>query len=201
MTQSNPHATTATLQSTYTRKKTWGMPTIITSAIAVACVATYFIIFAANTVSTDNAYVGAETAQITSMVSGQVAEVLVKDTQQVKKGDVLVRLDERDAKIQLAQAQAELAKAQRQYKQSQANSSSLNSQVVVRNDEITSAQAQVTKAQADFDKANLESDFQSCRNGIRNKLNIEHGDYQTSVHAAESDVIRMLSVLEALLWH
>jgi membrane fusion protein (multidrug efflux system) len=74
----------------------------------------------------------------------------------VKKGDVLVRLDERDAKIQLAQAQAELAKAQRQYKQSQANSSSLNSQVVVRNDEITSAQAQVTKAQADFDKANLE---------------------------------------------
>ena len=90
------------------------------------------------------------------MVSGQVAEVLVKDTQLVKRGDVLVRVDDRDAKIQLAQAQAELAKAQRQYKQSQANSSSLNSQVVVRNDEITSAQAQVTKAQADLDNANLE---------------------------------------------
>ncbi|HBO71881.1 MAG TPA: EmrA/EmrK family multidrug efflux transporter periplasmic adaptor subunit, partial [Acinetobacter sp.] len=113
-------------------------------------------IFFNHSVTTDNAYVGAETAQITSMVSGQVADVLVKDTQQVKQGDVLVRIDERDAKIQLAQAQAELAKAQRQYKQSQANSSSLNSQVVVRNDEITSAQAQVTKAQADFDRATLE---------------------------------------------
>lgn len=113
-------------------------------------------LFFHHSVSTDNAYVGAETAQITSMVSGQVAEVLVKDTQQVKKGDVLVKIDERDAKIQLAQAQAELAKAQRQYKQSQANSSSLNSQVVVRNDEINSAQAQVTKAQADYDRANLE---------------------------------------------
>jgi membrane fusion protein (multidrug efflux system) len=113
-------------------------------------------IFFHHSVSTDNAYVGAETAQITSMVSGQVAEVLVKDTQLVKKGDVLVRIDNRDAKIQLAQAQAELAKAQRQYKQSQANSSSLNSQVVVRNDEIISAQAQVTKAQAELDKANLE---------------------------------------------
>ena len=113
-------------------------------------------IFFHYSVSTDNAYVGAETAQITSMVSGQVAEVLVKDTQLVKRGDVLVRIDNRDAKIQLAQAQAELAKAQRQYKQSQANSSSLNSQVVVRNDEITSAQAQVTKAQAELDKANLE---------------------------------------------
>lgn len=57
------------------------------------------------------------------MIGGQVAEVLVKDTQQVKRGDILVKIDQRDAQIQLAQAQAELSKAQRQYKQSQANSS------------------------------------------------------------------------------
>lgn len=124
--------------------------------IIAAMLYAIWAIFFHHSVSTDNAYVGAETAQITSMVSGQVAEVLVKDTQLVKKGDVLVRIDDRDAKIQLAQAQAELAKAQRQYKQSQANSSSLNSQVVVRNDEIMSAQAQVAKAQAELDKANLE---------------------------------------------
>lgn len=136
------------------RKKFLGFFALI--LILAAILYAIWALFFNHAVSTDNAYVGAETAQITSMVSGQVAEVLVKDTQQVKKGDVLVRVDERDAKIQLAQAQAELAKAQRQYKQSQANSSSLNSQVVVRNDEINSAQAQVTKAQADFDKANLE---------------------------------------------
>jgi membrane fusion protein (multidrug efflux system) len=136
------------------RKKFLGFFALI--LILAAILYAIWALFFNHAVSTDNAYVGAETAQITSMVSGQVAEVLVKDTQQVKKGDVLVRVDERDAKIQLAQAQAELAKAQRQYKQSQANSSSLNSQVVVRNDEINSAQAQVSKAQADFDKANLE---------------------------------------------
>ncbi|EFF83260.1 efflux pump membrane protein [Acinetobacter haemolyticus ATCC 19194] len=136
------------------RKKFLGffMLILILAAILYAIWALFFN----HSVSTDNAYVGAETAQVTSMVSGQVAEVLVKDTQQVKQGDVLVRIDERDAKIQLAQAQAELAKAQRQYKQSQANSRSLNSQVVVRNDEISSAQAQVTKAQADYDRASLE---------------------------------------------
>lgn len=106
--------------------------------------------------STDNAYVGAETAQITSMVSGQVAQVLVNDTQTVHRGDVLVRIDDRDAKIALAQAEAELAKAKRQYKQTAANSSSLNSQVVVRADEINSAKAQVAQAQADYDKAALE---------------------------------------------
>ncbi|ENU92733.1 hypothetical protein F971_01720 [Acinetobacter vivianii] len=136
------------------RKKFLGFFALI--LILAAILYGIWALFFNHSVSTDNAYVGAETAQITSMVSGQVAEVLVKDTQQVKQGDVLVRIDERDAKIQLAQAQAELAKAQRQYKQSQANSSSLNSQVVVRNDEITSAQAQVTKAQADYDRAVLE---------------------------------------------
>lgn len=61
--------------------------------------------------STDNAYVGAETAQITSMVSGQVAQVLVNDTQTVHRGDVLVRIDDRDAKIALAQAEAELCQS------------------------------------------------------------------------------------------
>ncbi|MGB5886495.1 MAG: HlyD family efflux transporter periplasmic adaptor subunit [Acinetobacter venetianus] len=136
------------------RKKFLGFFALI--LILAAILYGIWAIFFNHSVTTDNAYVGAETAQITSMVNGQVADVLVKDTQQVKQGDVLVRIDERDAKIQLAQAQAELAKAQRQYKQSQANSSSLNSQVVVRNDEITSAQAQVTKAQADFDRATLE---------------------------------------------
>ncbi len=117
--------------------------------------------FASRSVSTDNAYVGADTAQITSMVSGQVTEVLVKDTQQVKQGDVLVRIDPRDAKIALAQAQAELAKAKRQYNQTSANSQSLNSQVSVRADEIASAQAQVKKAEADLSKA--QADYERRR--------------------------------------
>ncbi|MEB3768031.1 HlyD family efflux transporter periplasmic adaptor subunit [Acinetobacter sp. MD2] len=105
---------------------------------------------------TDNAYVGADTAQITSMVTGQVAKVSVQDTQQVHKGDILVEIDNRDAKIALAQAEASLAKAKRQYKQTSANSSSLDSQILVSSDAISSAQAQVAKAQADFNKANQD---------------------------------------------
>ena len=106
-----------------------------------------------NTVSTDNAYVGAETASITSMVTGQVAEVFTSDTKQVKKGDLLVQIDPRDAEIAVAQAQAELLKAQRQFKQTQANSSSLSSQIYVSSDVIQSAVAQVAKAKADLVKA------------------------------------------------
>ncbi len=136
------------------RKKFLGFFALI--LLIAAILYAIWALFLNHLVSTDNAYVGAETAQITSMVSGQVAQVLVKDTQTVHKGDVLVRIDDRDAKIALAQAEAELAKAKRQYKQTAANSSSLNSQVVVRADEINSAKAQVAQAQADYDKAGLE---------------------------------------------
>ncbi|WP_180105718.1 MULTISPECIES: efflux RND transporter periplasmic adaptor subunit [unclassified Acinetobacter] len=136
------------------RKKGLG----IVAVLIVIALVMYLIwsIFLNHSVSTDNAYVGAETASITSMVTGQVADVLVSDTQQVKKGDVLVRIDARDAEIALAQAQAELLKAKRQYKQTAANSSSLNSQIFVSNDAIQSASAQVAKAQADLNKAQDE---------------------------------------------
>lgn len=136
------------------RKKGLG----IVAVLIVIALLMYLIwsIFLNHSVSTDNAYVGAETASITSMVTGQVAEVLVSDTQQVKKGDVLVRIDARDAEIALAQAQAELLKAKRQYKQTAANSSSLNSQIFVSDDAIHSASAQVAKAQADLNKAQDE---------------------------------------------
>ncbi|NNH36197.1 HlyD family efflux transporter periplasmic adaptor subunit [Acinetobacter sp. NIPH 2377] len=133
------------------RKKALSLVALI-FIIAVILYAVWAL-FLNRSVSTDNAYVGAETASITSMVNGQVGQVMVSDTQQVKQGDVLVRVDNRDAEIALAQAQAELIKAKRQYKQTQANSSALNSQVFVSDDGIHSAEAQVAKAQAELNKA------------------------------------------------
>lgn len=133
------------------RKKALTVVGLILLIVALAYAV--WAIFFNHFISTDNAYVGAETASITSMVNGQVAEVLVSDTKAVKKGDLLLRIDNRDAEIALAQAKAELMKAKRQYKQTQANSSALNSQVFVSDDGINSAKAQVAKAQADLNKA------------------------------------------------
>ncbi|MEQ4563911.1 MAG: HlyD family efflux transporter periplasmic adaptor subunit, partial [Acinetobacter sp.] len=81
------------------------------------------------------------------------SEILVNDTQQVHKGDILVKIDPRDAEIALAEAKAMLAKAQRTYRQTAANGQSLNAQVQVSDDGIASAQAQVLKAQADYSNA------------------------------------------------
>lgn len=121
--------------------------------IVAAIVFGIWYVFFNHTVNTDNAYVGADTAQITSMVTGQVSEILVNDTQQVHKGDILVKIDPRDAEIALAETKAMLAKAQRTYRQTAANGQSLNAQVQVSDDGIASAQAQVLKAQADYNNA------------------------------------------------
>ncbi len=72
----------------------------------------YYFTYASRFVSTDNAYVGAETATVTPLINAPVAQVLVRETQTVNAGDVLVRLDDSDAQLALAQAQADLARAQ-----------------------------------------------------------------------------------------
>jgi membrane fusion protein (multidrug efflux system) len=54
------------------------------AAVAVAYGA-YDVLYASNHVETDNAYVGADTALITAQVVAPVREVLVSDTQMVKK--------------------------------------------------------------------------------------------------------------------
>ncbi|WP_066723170.1 HlyD family secretion protein [Sphingomonas pituitosa] len=116
----------------------------------------YYMAVGSHFVSTDNAYVGADSASITPMTGGQVLRVAVSDTQAVKKGDVLVQIDDSDAKIALAQAEADLGRATRQFGQTSATSEALAAQVQAREADIARARAQVTAAQADFQKAQID---------------------------------------------
>jgi len=61
--------------------------------------------------STDDAYVGGDVTAIAPQVPGFIAEVAVKDNQAVHKGDLLVRLDERDYRAALDKAEAAVAGA------------------------------------------------------------------------------------------
>lgn len=124
--------------------------------LAGAAYGGWYTMVGSHYVETDNAYVGAETAQITPMVAGQVVEVLTSDTKSVKRGDVLVRLDDRDAQIALASAEAELARAQRQFGQTAATSSALSAQVQARAADIASARAQLSSAEAALAKAQVD---------------------------------------------
>ena len=59
--------------------------------------------------STDNAYVRGDITQISPKVAGYVVDVPVHDNQRVAAGDVLFRIDDRDYRAKLQQAQAAVA--------------------------------------------------------------------------------------------
>ncbi|MCW2389973.1 membrane fusion protein (multidrug efflux system) [Sphingobium sp. B11D3B] len=162
MAEADPHFPAATATQTSdaapsrSRRKTALLA--IAGAVLLACIGYggWYAAIGSHYVETDNAYVGADTAQITPMVGGQVAAVLKTDTDSVKAGDILVRLDDRDAQIALATAQAELAKARRQFGQASATSNALSDQVLARGADIRSTQAQLVAAQASFEKAQVD---------------------------------------------
>ena len=62
--------------------------------------------------STDDAYVKADSTIVAPKVSGYIAEVLVGDNQQVKAGQLLARIDDRDFRTALEQGQADVAAAE-----------------------------------------------------------------------------------------
>ncbi len=64
-------------------------------------------------VTTDNAFVVGNIIPVQADATGVVAEVLVEETNKVKAGELLVRLDEQRAKAMLDQSAAELARAVR----------------------------------------------------------------------------------------
>ncbi|WP_109477097.1 HlyD family secretion protein [Paraburkholderia sp. C35] len=64
-----------------------------------------------DTESTNDAYVAADFTLVAPRIAGQVSEVLVDDNQQVKAGQLMVRIDDRDFQAALQSAQADVAAA------------------------------------------------------------------------------------------
>ncbi|WP_294133436.1 EmrA/EmrK family multidrug efflux transporter periplasmic adaptor subunit [Sphingobium sp.] len=139
-----------------TARKTWLTRLALAVIVLGLLWAAWYLLIGRNHVSTDNAYVNAEMAQVTPLISAQVTQVLVSDTQAVKRGDVLVRLDPTNARIAIAQAQADLAEARRKFRQSSATSNALEAQVDARGADIAQARAQLATAQANVDKARID---------------------------------------------
>src|SRR5262245_52190735 len=62
--------------------------------------------------ATDNAYVRGDVTSLAAKVAGYVTAVDVEDNESVRAGDILFRIDDRDYKARLAQAEANVEAAQ-----------------------------------------------------------------------------------------
>ena len=89
---------------------------------------------------------------MTPSVGGIVREVRVTDTSYVRKGDVLVVLDDIDARLALAQAEAELGRAQRRVRGYVASDESLAAQVAARTHDERRAAADLERATIDLQR-------------------------------------------------
>jgi membrane fusion protein (multidrug efflux system) len=92
----------------------WRLPLLLLGAAAVAIGALYFWLSGGRYMSTDDAYVQAARASISSNIPGKVVDIAVVDNQRVKRGDLLFRLDDQPYRIAVAAARAKLGAARLQ---------------------------------------------------------------------------------------
>jgi membrane fusion protein, multidrug efflux system len=104
----------------------------------------YFLVLAERE-RTDDAYVNGNKVVISAQVSGTVIAVLTDDTQLVKAGQVLVRLDPIDAQTGLARSASALGTAVRQVRQQTASADQYDSMIATRKLELSRAQADLAK--------------------------------------------------------
>ena len=99
---------------------------------------------------TDNAYVQGNVIQITPQIGGTVMAILADDTDFVKAGQALVKLDPTDARVALDQAKANLAQVVRQVRTLYANNASLETQISLRESDVVKAQTEINRAADDL---------------------------------------------------
>src|SRR3984885_7360218 len=94
---------------------------------------------------TDDAYVNGNRVVISAQVSGTVIAVLADDTQLVKAGQVLVRMDPIDAETSLSRAASALAQTVRQVRQEKSTADQYDSVIETRKLELARAESDLAK--------------------------------------------------------
>jgi membrane fusion protein (multidrug efflux system) len=122
------------------------------AVIAVATGGTLWFLDKQHYESTDNAFVEADTVQVSPQVSGYVAEVLVADNQRVEPGQVLAKIDPSTFQARLDQAIANAGAADAAVRAIDDKSNLEQAMIAQRVAGVTSAQADAGRAKADLDR-------------------------------------------------
>ena len=164
---------------------------VLGMVVAGAAVGVWAYLHFRDRISSDDAQVDGHIVAIAPKIPGNVVEVLVKDNQQVKAGDVLVRIDPRDYQVRVDMARAALVQAQRQLQTAQ-------TMVPMTNESTQSgtsgANAQLGDATAELDRTRLSyeqaagSDIAVAQANVRSK--------QASNDRAQADLARMKPLLD-----
>jgi membrane fusion protein (multidrug efflux system) len=133
----------------------WRRPLVI-GAVAVfvmagAAFGAHWLLVGRYMETTDDAYLQADSATVSPKIAGYVAEVAVGDNQPVAAGQVLVRIDDRDYRAELAQSEAQLRSAG-------ADLRNVDALIAQQSARIAASEAQVASAGAQSSYAGGESE-------------------------------------------
>ncbi len=138
---------------------------------------------------TNDAYVRGQVTLLSPQLAGYLVEVPVQDYQRVKKGDLIVRIDDRIYRQKLEQAKASMATAEASLANSEQSRKSAEAK-------IGSARAAVESAQAAFDaaKTSLERTQSLLKSNIATQSQSEtaqatYDQAQAAVHQAQAGVL------------
>ena len=143
------------------RKKGLSIFILLLLLIAIGSAA-YWYFFIKGFEETEDAYVSGNQVMVSAQVAGNISKINVDNMDPVQAGDVLLELDDTNAKLSFEQAKSNLANAVRQISQLNYTVKQLKS--AVRANEITLAQAQ----------GNLNRRVQLVKDGAIDKESFQH---------------------------
>jgi len=205
------------------KKKPNRMKFVLIGFLLVIVVGAIFIFTGGGTESTDNAQLDADIVPIRASVSGYVKQVHFEDNQLVKKGDLLVTIDDTEYQAKVAQAEAALANAKANLAavRSNANASNDNANAAMFSTETTqesikSAQAKLNKTKEDFKRTksmyNAKAATQADMDNVTAELEVAQAQFdmaqkQYKVSQSQSAGVRsqaigqlsMVSLAEAMI--
>jgi len=159
---------------------------LLLGAVVIALAAVALVVHYYGRVSTDDAQVDGHIVAVSSKVYGNVVEVLIDDNQQVKAGQVLVRIDPRDYRVKVDQAKAAVALAVSQAQGAQVGVPWTQG---VTQSGSSAAGAQLAAAQADYERAKLAYAMASGADLAYARARVD--EQQAKNERAQADLERM----------
>ena len=162
-------------------------------ALVLAVAGAIYIIMPKRSVSTDNAYLQADSAIVSPKVRGLVARVLVEHNQEVRQGDVLVEIDPEEFDARVSGATADLASARANVESARAALVSLTAEEQLAASNVRAAQVSIRSAEAqrDLARANQERYDNLVESGSVARLDVDR--FRTA--AVTADVSAQNSVV------
>ncbi len=160
---------------------------ILAAVVAIGGIAwiAWSLLVGQHHVSTDDAYVGAHVAAVTPQIAGAVVEIAVDDTQMVRKGDLLLRIDPADARIAVAQAEAEYDRTLRRVRGYLATNDAGSSEIAAGDADVARARAQLAAASSDVERTRVAL---SRRRMLAPSGDISGEELTTATHAYQAAV-------------